>query len=180
MSKIGKAPITIPQGVELTISGRNVEVKGPKGTLNIQFHKVIEAKVEEGKLFLTLKDELYENGRAYWGLARALINNAVKGVSEGFMKELEMIGVGYRAEKAGNDIRMAIGYSHPVIIKAPEGISFELPTNTEIKIIGIDRQLVGQIASNIRDIRRPEPYKGKGIRYKGEIVKRKQGKAAKA
>jgi large subunit ribosomal protein L6 len=180
MSKIGKAPITIPEGVQLNISSKNVEVKGPKGTLNVEMHRVIEAKIEDNKLFLTLKDENSENGRAYWGLARALINNAVNGVTGGFIKELELVGVGYRAEKAGNDIKIAIGYSHPVIVKAPEGILFELPTNTEIKISGTDRQLVGQIASNIRDIRRPEPYKGKGIRYKGELVRRKQGKAAKA
>lgn len=180
MSKIGKAPITIPQGVELNIDKKNVEVKGPKGVLNIEINKVVDAKVEENKLLLTLKDENSENGRAYWGLARALVNNAVVGVKDGFTKELELVGVGYRAEMAGKDIKIAIGYSHPVIVNAPEGITFELPTNTEIKVSGIDRQLVGQIASNIRDIRRPEPYKGKGIRYKGELVRRKQGKAAKA
>ncbi len=180
MSKIGKAPITIPQGVEININDKRVGVKGPKGNLNIEVHKVVDAKVEDGKLLLTLKDELFENGRAYWGLARAMINNAVNGVNQGFTKELELIGVGYRVEKQGNDLKIAIGYSHPVIVKAPEGITFEVPTNTEIKVTGVDRQLVGQVASNIRDIRRPEPYKGKGIRYKGEIVRRKQGKAAKA
>lgn len=180
MSKIGKAPIIIPAGVELNISKNNVEVKGPKGSLNIEINKVIDAKLDDGKLFLTLKDQEAENGRAYWGLARALINNAVIGVKEGFMKELELVGVGYRAEMQGKDIKIAIGYSHPVIVNAPEGITLELPSNTEIKVTGIDRQVVGQVASDIRDIRRPEPYKGKGIRYKGELVRRKQGKAAKA
>jgi large subunit ribosomal protein L6 len=180
MSKIGKAPITIPEGVEININGKKVEVKGSKGTMIVEMNKVVDAKIEDGKLFLTLKDQEAENGRAYWGLARAMINNAVNGVNGGFTKELEMVGVGYRVEKTGNDLRIAIGYSHPVIVTAPEGISFDVPTNTEIKVNGIDRQLVGQVASNIRDIRRPEPYKGKGIRYKGELVRRKQGKAAKA
>lgn len=180
MSKIGKAPINLPKGVEIKTEDKKILVKGPKGELRIDLMPGVSIAVEEEKAFVKLESENVENGRAYWGLVRALVNNAVQGVTEGFTKELEIVGVGYRVEKQGNNLNFSIGYSHPVIIEAPEGIEFDVPSNTEIKVSGYDRQVVGQVAANIRAIRKPEPYKGKGIKYKGEIIKRKQGKAAKA
>lgn len=180
MSKIGKAPIELPANVEVTQTNEVVLVKGPKGELKVNKIDGISVEVKQNEIQVLLVSEEQLNGRAFWGLIRALLNNAVVGVTEGFSKELEIVGVGYRVEKAGNDIKLAIGYSHPVVIKAPEGITFDIEGNTGIKISGSDRQAVGQMAAEIRGVRPPEPYKGKGIKYKGEVVRRKQGKAAKS
>lgn len=178
MSKIGKQIIKL-NNVQIDLKGQNININGAKGVLTVRLPDCLEMKNEADQIHFILKDELYPNGKALWGLTRALVNNAVKGVTEGFSKELELVGVGYRVEKTGNDLKILIGYSHPVIVRAPIGITFEVEGNTIIKVYGFDRQLVGQVAANIREIRKPEPYKGKGIKYKDEIVKRKQGKAAK-
>lgn len=180
MSKIGKAPIELPAGVTVTKEGKTVNVTGPKGSMSVDLIGSVDVQVADNEVKVTLNNESETNGYAYWGLVRALLNNAVTGVSEGFKKELELVGTGYRVEKVGNDLKIQIGYSHPVNVKAPEGITFELEGNTIIKVNGYDRQSVGQVAANIRAIRKPEPYKGKGIKYRDEIVRRKQGKAAKA
>lgn len=179
MSKIGKVPIHIPDGITVERNDPKIVVKGQKGQLSVNIPKGVKVEIAEGEVNVTILENL-ENGKAYWGLIRSLINNAIDGLTGGYTKELELVGVGYRVEKVGNKLKFAIGYSHPVDFEAPEGITFNVPSNTEIKVEGIDKQLVGQVAANIRDIRRPEPYKGKGIRYKGEQVKRKQGKTAKA
>lgn len=179
MSKLGKMPIE-KNKAEISVQDKIVTVKGSKGVMSVTIQEGVNVKVDENQVFVTVIDEESINARAFWGLARSLINNAVIGVTNGFIKELEMVGVGYRVEKVGNDLKMQIGYSHPVEIKAPQGITFELDGNTFIKIMGIDKQLVGQVAANIRAIRPPEPYKGKGIKYKDEIIKRKQGKTAKS
>jgi len=179
MSKIGKVPVELPAGVELKVEGLKAEIKGPKGVLEVGLFDGLSVKVENNEAYVTLSDLNLENGKALWGLVRSLINNAVKGVSEGFSKDLELVGVGYRVEKVGNDLSLLVGYSHAVKVKAPEGITFDLEGNTMIKVSGIDKQAVGQTAANIRKVRKPEPYKGKGIKYKEEIVRRKQGKTAK-
>lgn len=178
MSKIGKMPIKLNK-VKVTKEGDKVKISGEKGDLTVNLPKAIEMNVLDDQVSFILKDSTYPNGSALWGLTRALVNNAVVGVSTGFKKELELIGVGYRVEKQGADLKILIGYSHPVIVKAPNGISFEVEGNNFIRVLGSDRGLVGQVAADIRSIRRPEPYKGKGIKYKDEIIKRKQGKAAK-
>ena len=178
MSKIGKMLIKL-NNVTAQKDGKTLRVTGSKGTLVIEIPSVIDVNMTDEQISFVLKDPLAPNGSALWGLTRALVNNAVTGVSTGFVRELELVGVGYRVEKQGADLRIMIGYSHPVIVKAPQGIAFEVEGNNFIKVLGSDRGLVGQVAANIRAIRRPEPYKGKGIKYKDEIVKRKQGKAAK-
>ena len=180
MSRIGKMPVTVPMGVEVTIEGQDVRVKGPKGELA---HTVAEpitvARGEDGSLEVGRPDDEREN-KALHGLSRSLVNNMVVGVSAGFTKELEIVGVGYRATPQGpTKIELALGFSHPVTVDAPEGITFEVPAPTRIVVKGIDKELVGQVAANIRKIRKPEPYKGKGVRYAGEYVQRKAGKAAK-
>ena len=180
MSKIGVVPVKIPEGVKVSIDERIVKVDGPKGTMEVPFQPGITVTVDENLLKVDSKVESVENAKAYWGLMRSLVNNAIVGVSEGFSKDLELVGIGYRVEKVGNDLKFSVGYSHPVDVKAPSGIEFEVEGNTEVKIKGIDKQLVGQVAANIRSIRKPEPYKGKGIKYKDEIVRRKPGKTAKA
>lgn len=179
MSRIGSSPIPVPAGVDVTIDGARVSVKGPKGSLDLDVPGEIIARVEGEEVLVERPDDEREN-RALHGLTRSLINNMVIGVNEGFAKSLQIIGVGYRAT-AKNDktLELALGFSHPVVVEAPEGISFELPTQTEITVHGIDKQLVGQVAANIRSIRKPEPYKGKGVRYVDEHVIRKAGKAAK-
>ncbi|MDQ5981291.1 MAG: large subunit ribosomal protein [Patescibacteria group bacterium] len=179
MSKIGNTPIKLNTDTKIDMKKGFVTVTGPKGVLEVPVHDIIEVKPDGEFLKLTLKDTTNPEGKAQWGLARALINNAVVGVNTGFTKELELVGVGYRVEKAGKDLKIQIGYSHPVIVIAPEGITLDVEGNTMIKVSGIDRQSVGQVAANIRAIRKPEPYKGKGIKYKDEIIKRKQGKASK-
>ncbi|MCL2491195.1 MAG: 50S ribosomal protein L6 [Coriobacteriia bacterium] len=178
MSRIGKMPIPVPSGVEVTIEGTHVTVKGPKGELSQEISPLITVTQEDNEIIVTRADDGRES-RSQHGLARTLINNMVVGVSEGYEKKLEIVGVGYRATLKGSDIELALGFSHPVHIKAEEGITFEVPTQTQITIKGIDKQQVGQVAADIRKWRKPEPYKGKGIRYEGEYVRRKLGKAAK-
>ncbi len=176
MSRIGKMPVTVPSGVSIDIDGRSVKVKGPKGELNRDFHERVSIKLDEGDAVVERLDDTRES-RALHGLSRALLANMVEGVSEGFKKELEVVGVGYRAALKGRDLEMQLGFSHPVSFAAPEGITFEVPEATKIVITGIDKELVGQVAANIRKIRPPEPYKGKGVRYSGEHIRRKAGKA---
>ena len=179
MSRIGNAPIAIPDGVDVSVSGRDVTVKGSKGELSITLPGEITASVEDGTFTAVRPDDSGEN-KAMHGLARTLVANMVTGVSEGFTKKLEIVGVGYRAAaKGSNALEMQLGFSHPVHIQAPEGIEFEVPQQTEIIVKGIDKQLVGQVAADIRKWRKPEPYKGKGIKYEGERIIRKAGKAAK-
>ena len=178
MSRIGKAPITVPSGVEVTIAGRTVTVKGPKGTLTREVPGEITVRKEESTLLVERPNDERQN-RAMHGLSRTLVNNMVVGVTEGFAKELDIVGVGYRAEAQGQNLRLALGFSHPVIVPAPDGITFEVPAQTKIIVKGIDKELVGQVAADIRAIRKPEPYKGKGVRYANERVLRKAGKAGK-
>ena len=178
MSRIGKAPINIPSGVEVSIAGRTVTVKGPKGTLSRDIPGDIVVRKEDNSLLVERPNDERTN-RSLHGLSRTLVNNMVVGVTEGFAKELEIVGVGYRAEAQGQNLRLALGFSHPVIVPAPEGISFEIPAQTRVIVKGIDKELVGQVAANIRSIRKPEPYKGKGVRYADERVLRKAGKTGK-
>ena len=179
MSRIGKVPVTVPGGVDVTIDGASVTVKGPKGTLSRSLPGEITVRKDDGVLLVERPNDERQN-RALHGLSRTLVNNMVTGVTEGFAKELEIIGVGYRAEALSpTQLRLNLGFSHPVVVDAPEGISFEVPQQTRIIVRGIDKELVGQVAANIRSIRKPEPYKGKGVRYTGERVLRKAGKAGK-
>ena len=178
MSRIGKAPIAVPNGVEVTINGRNVTVKGPKGTLSRDIPGDIIVRKEDASILVERPNDERQN-RALHGLSRTLVNNMVVGVTDGFSKELEIVGVGYRAEAQGQNLRLALGFSHPVIVPAPEGIAFEIPAQTRVIVKGIDKELVGQVAADIRSIRKPEPYKGKGVRYLGERVMRKAGKTGK-
>jgi large subunit ribosomal protein L6 len=179
MSRIGKAPVTVPSGVDVSISDRTITVKGPKGSLSREIPGEIEISVEDGVLTCTRpNDERFH--RAQHGLTRSLVNNMVVGVTEGFKKNLEIVGVGYRAEaQTPTTLRLALGFSHPVFVEAPEGITFEVPVPTQVVVNGIDKEVVGQVAANIRGIRKPEPYKGKGVRYAGEKILRKAGKAGK-
>ena len=179
MSRIGKQPITIPSGVEVTLDGAHISVKGPKGTLEHDAPETITIAREGDSLVVTRPDDERAN-RALHGLTRSLVANMVTGVSEGFTKELEIVGVGYRAAAAGPArIDLQLGFSHPVHVDAPEGVEFEVPVPTRIIVKGFDKQLVGQVAADIRKIRKPEPYKGKGVRYADERVLRKAGKSAK-
>jgi large subunit ribosomal protein L6 len=179
MSRIGKQPVAVPSGVEVRIDGSHVTVKGPKGQLEHDVVGGVTVAREGDDLVVTRADDSREN-RSLHGLQRSLINNMVVGVSEGFVKELEIVGVGYRAQAQGSDgIELALGFSHPVRVKAPAGITFEVPQPTRVIVRGHDKQLVGQVAADIRKIRKPEPYKGKGVRYAGERIVRKAGKSAK-
>ncbi len=179
MSRIGKAPVAVPSGVEVTVADGMVTVKGPKGTLSRVIPGDIEITQENGELTFVRPNEERQN-KALHGLTRSLVNNMVVGVTEGFKKELEIVGVGYRAEaQSPTALRLNLGFSHPVNVSAPEGIAFEVPVPTQVVVIGIDKEVVGQVAANIRSIRKPEPYKGKGVRYAGERVLRKAGKAGK-
>jgi large subunit ribosomal protein L6 len=179
MSRIGRSPIPVPSGVEVSVAGREVTVKGPQGTLGRRLPGEITVRHEEGSLLVERPDDERQN-RALHGLTRSLVANMVTGVVDGFSKELEIVGVGYRAiPKGPNQLELALGFSHPVIVNAPGGITFDVPQPTRIVVKGIDKELVGQVAANIRKIRKPEPYKGKGVRYAGERVVRKAGKAAK-
>jgi large subunit ribosomal protein L6 len=179
MSRIGNAPIQVPSGVEVNISGREVTVKGPKGTLTRLLPGEITVRVDGEELRVERPDDSREQ-RAMHGLTRSLVNNMVIGVSDGFKKELEIVGVGYRAEAQGpNALKLSLGYSHAVPYQAPDGIVFEVPSPTQVIVTGIDKEVVGQVAANIRSFRKPEPYKGKGVRYAGERVLRKAGKAGK-
>jgi large subunit ribosomal protein L6 len=179
MSRVGGSPITIPSGVDVTITASSVRVKGPKGELSRSLPEGITVEQSDGELRLTRAAETREM-RALHGLSRSLIANMVEGVTEGFEKRLEIQGVGYRATKQGSGLELAVGFSHPVKKDAPPGIEFEVPTPTRITVRGIDKELVGQTAAEIRAIKKPEPYKAKGIRYEGEYIRRKAGKAAKA
>jgi large subunit ribosomal protein L6 len=179
MSRIGKAPITIPTGVDVTVAAGHVTVKGPRGTLERDVPITITVRQDDGTLFVERPDDERQN-RALHGLTRSLVNNMVVGVTDGFTKDLEIVGVGYRAIAQGpNRIELALGFSHPVVVDAPPGIEFEVPAPTRISVKGIDKEAVGQVAANIRKIRKPEPYKGKGVRYAGERVQRKAGKTGK-
>ena len=178
MSRIGLKPIEIPEGVEVKLDGNTISVKGPKGQLTKTLSEKMNIQVNEKEITVERQSEDKES-RSLHGTTRSLINNMVEGVSKGFQKELEIIGVGYRAQKQGNKLVVNAGYSHPVEIEQEENIEFDVPKNTEIIVKGIDKEQVGKIAANIRAIRKPEPYKGKGIRYKGEYVRRKEGKTAK-
>ena len=179
MSRIGNAPITIPSGVDVTVVDRTITVKGPKGSLSREIPGQIEVAIEDGVLRCTRPNDERQQ-RAQHGLARSLVNNMVIGVTDGFNKKLEIVGVGYRAEAQGpNALRLNLGFSHPVNVTAPDGITFEVPAPTQVTVSGIDKEVVGQVAANIRSIRKPEPYKGKGVRYAGERILRKAGKAGK-
>jgi len=179
MSRVGKKPITVPSGVDVKIDGQRVEVKGPKGSLQLDVAGVIAVTRDGDDIVVTRPDDERTN-RALHGLTRTLVQNMVTGVSDGFVKELEIVGVGYRAASSGpNRLELQLGFSHPVVVDAPEGITFEVPAPTRISVRGFDKQQVGQVAADIRKIRKPEPYKGKGIRYAGERVLRKAGKSAK-
>ena len=179
MSRIGRAPIAVPDGVDVTLEGRSVTVKGPRGSLARVLPPDITVRQDNGTLYVERPDDEREH-RALHGLTRSLVNNMVVGVTAGFQKDLEIVGVGYRAVAQGpTTIELALGFSHPVRVEAPEGVTFEVPAPTRITVRGIDKEAVGQVAANIRKLRKPEPYKGKGVRYAGEIVRRKAGKAAK-
>ena len=178
MSRIGKEPISVPSDVQVSIEGRSVGVTGPKGSLDLDLPGEINVRQEDGTVLVERPNDDRKN-KALHGLTRSLINNMVIGVSEGFKKELEIVGVGYRAAKSGDGLELQLGFSHPVKVKAPDGITFDVPEPTQIIVSGINKEVVGQVAADIRSYRKPEPYKGKGIRYAGEYVARKAGKAAK-
>jgi len=179
MSRIGKSPIPVPSGVDVTVADRSVTVKGPKGTLARRLPPDISVRQDGDQLVVERPDDEREH-RALHGLTRSLVNNMVVGVTDGFSKDLEIVGVGYRAIAQGpSRLELALGFSHPVVVEAPEGVTFEVPAPTRITVRGIDKEIVGQVAANIRKVRKPEPYKGKGVRYAGEVVQRKAGKAAK-
>jgi large subunit ribosomal protein L6 len=178
MSRIGKMPVPLPKGVDVKIDGNLLTVKGPKGQLEKRLPEAMIIKQEDGQLVVERSSDTKED-RSLHGLTRSLVSNMVVGVSEGFSKTLEIVGVGYRASKSGSKLVVGVGYSHPVEIEPPAGIEVEVPAPTKIVIRGADRQAVGQLAAKLRDLRLPEPYKGKGIRYEGEYVRRKAGKAGK-
>jgi large subunit ribosomal protein L6 len=179
MSRIGLSPIPVPSGVDVTIDGASITVKGPKGTLSHELPDTITLRQDDDSLLVERTNDERKT-RSLHGLTRALVANMVVGVTDGFRKDLEIVGVGYRATaKGSNTLELALGFSHPVVIEAPDGITFDVPSPTNIGVIGIDKQAVGQVAANIRAIRKPEPYKGKGVRYAGERVLRKAGKTAK-
>jgi large subunit ribosomal protein L6 len=176
MSRIGKMPIAIPQGVEININGQHVSVKGPKGELNLEISEPIKVAVEESEIIVSRPDD-EQTSKALHGLSRTLIANNVQGVSQGYQKNLEIVGTGYRAVAKGSGIELALGLSHPVIVDPPAGVTLQVEGQNKIIVSGIDKQAVGEVAANIRKLRKPEPYKGKGIRYEGEYVRRKAGKA---
>ncbi len=175
MSRIGNQPIAIPQGVDVKMDGNTLTVKGPKGTLTRELNEEMNIAMENGEITVSRPSDA-QNHRAMHGLTRSLINNMVEGVTEGFTKTLEIVGVGYRANMDGNKLNLVLGFSHPVEIEPPAGITFETPSATKIVVSGSDKEVVGQVAAEIRNWRKPEPYKGKGIRYEGEHVRRKAGK----
>ena len=179
MSRIGKQPIAVPAGVDVTIDGNTVTVKGAKGELSRSFPDIMSIKREGDDIIVERPDDSRE-AKSYHGLVRTLIANMVEGVSTGFTKKLQLVGVGYRAALKGRDLELQLGFSHPVVVTAPENITFEVPSQTEIVVSGPSKEQVGQVAADIRKWRKPEPYKGKGIRYEGEFVRRKLGKAAKS
>jgi large subunit ribosomal protein L6 len=178
MSRIGRMPVTVPSGVDVSINGRAVTVKGPKGELSLEVAAPIEVQQSDGTITVTRPTD---DGpvRALHGLSRSLIANMVTGVTEGYHKTLEIVGVGYRVQAKGKDLEFSLGYSHPVPVAAPDGISFRVETPTRFVVEGIDKQQVGEVAANIRKLRKPDPYKGKGVRYQGEQIRRKAGKTGK-
>ncbi|MCK6079088.1 50S ribosomal protein L6 [Microbacterium sp. EYE_5] len=178
MSRIGRLPIDIPAGVTVTVTGQDVVVKGPKGELSLTVARPIEAKVEENQVLVSRPDDERES-RALHGLTRTLINNNIIGVTQGYSKGLEVVGTGYRVAQKGTSVEFALGFSHPVLVEAPAGITLTVEGNNKVTVAGISKQAVGEAAANIRKIRKPEPYKGKGVRYAGEVVRRKAGKSGK-
>jgi large subunit ribosomal protein L6 len=178
MSRIGRLPIAVPAGVDVTIDGRNVTVMGPRGSLNRALHPDITVSRQEATLVVTRPTEQKTHKQLH-GLTRTLVNNMVVGVTDGYRKGLEITGVGYRAALVGRKLQLNLGYSHQIEIDPPEGITFEVETPTRLAVVGIDKELVGQIAAKVRSTRKPEPYKGKGVRYAGEYIRRKAGKAGK-
>lgn len=178
MSRIGKNPVAVPSNVTVTIDGQHVEVKGPKGTLDFTVPEPISVVQEENEIVVTRPDDNRKN-RSLHGLSRSLIHNMVVGVTEGYTIKMEIFGVGYRVQAKGSNLEFSLGYSHPILIEAPEGITFAVDGQTKFSITGIDKQKVGQIAANIRRLRKDDPYKGKGIRYEGEQIRRKVGKTGK-
>ena len=178
MSRIGRMPIPVPSGVKVDIAGDAITITGPKGALNLNVAAPIEVKEEDGNLVVTRPDD-ERDSRALHGLTRTLVSNMVVGVTTGFEKTLEIVGTGYRVAANGTGLEFQLGFSHPVVVSAPEGISFAVESPVKFKVQGIDKQKVGEVAANIRKLRKPEPYKGKGVRYEGEVVRRKAGKAGK-
>ncbi|MCK9899395.1 MULTISPECIES: 50S ribosomal protein L6 [Parafrankia] len=178
MSRIGRQPISVPSGVEVSLDGLTVTVKGPKGTLSHTVVEPIEVAREDGQIVVSRPND-ERRSRSLHGLTRTLVSNMVVGVTNGYSKTLEIVGVGYRVQARGSDLEFALGYSHPVPVKAPEGIRFEVQTPTRFVVHGIDKQQVGEVAAKIRGLRKPDPYKGKGVRYQGEVVRRKVGKTGK-
>ena len=178
MSRIGKIPVAVPSGVDVSIDGQHVTVKGPKGTLEHTVAEPIAVKLEDGAVSVTRPDD-ERTSRSLHGLTRTLIDNMVVGVTQGYSKAMEIVGTGYRVVAKGGDLEFSLGYSHTILVKAPEGITFAVENPTHFSVQGIDKQLVGEVSANIRKIRKPEPYKGKGVRYVGENVRRKVGKAGK-
>ncbi len=176
MSRVGKTPIPIPGGVDVEVDGSHITIKGSKGELSRTVTDTVSVAVEDGEIVVTRGNDERET-RALHGLTRALLNNMVIGVTDGYRKQLEIVGVGYRANMKGSSLELQVGFSHPVVVDAPEGVTIEAPDQTTVVVSGIDKELVGQVAADIRKIRPPEPYKGKGIRYAGEHVRRKAGKA---
>jgi len=178
MSRIGKLQTKVPEGVTVTVRNRDVVVEGPKGSLEISVRPEIQVQVKDGNVLTEVRRNT-KGAKAYWGLTTALIKNMVEGVTEGFEKKLELVGVGYRVKQSGEGVTISIGYSHPVEFSPPKGVTVKVVDNQHITVSGIDKQLVGLVAAKIRKIRKPEPYKGKGIRYEDEIIRRKPGKAGK-
>lgn len=179
MSRVGRKPIPITSGVKVTMFGKEITVTGPKGALSATVHPEIVVDIADGKVLVKRPSDQKEH-RALHGLWRALLQNMIIGVTQGYTKKLELVGVGYRAELKGKKLQMQVGYSHPILFAPPEGVKIETPTQTSISVSGIDKQLIGQVAAKIRSFRLPEPYKGKGVKYEGEYIRRKAGKAAAA
>ena len=179
MSRIGRLPVTVPTGVEVTIDGQDVTVKGPKGTLSHSVASPISVQRGDDGAIAVVRPDDERRSRSLHGLTRTLIANMVQGVTEGYEKKLEIVGTGYRVQAKGSDLEFALGFSHPVVVKAPEGISFTVDGVTRLSVLGIDKQQVGEVAANIRKLRKPDPYKGKGVRYEGEQIKLKVGKTGK-
>ncbi|MBI5162248.1 MAG: 50S ribosomal protein L6 [Micrococcales bacterium] len=178
MSRIGRLPIAVPAGVTVTIDGRAVSVKGPKGELALTVAEPIQVALEDGQVLVTRPDD-ERASRSLHGLTRTLIANQITGVTDGYSKGLEVVGTGYRVQSTGAGVTFALGYSHPIVVNPPEGITFEVEGTNRLTVRGIDKQAVGEVAANIRKLRKPEPYKGKGVRYAGEVVRRKAGKSGK-
>ncbi len=178
MSRIGKLPVPVPDGVTVELDGNHVQVSGPKGSLELTAPEGVSLATNDDGDVVVSPVDTSRDARSRHGLVRSLVANMVEGVASGYTKRLELVGVGYRAQQKGSDLEFQVGYSHPVLVEAPEGITLEAPAPTQVVVTGVDKQLVGQVAANIRSIRPPEPYKGKGIKYQGEVIRRKAGKAA--